>query len=55
MPVLVRGLAGLSVVGADLVEVCPPYDHENITAILAANLVFEMLAVRALARQSRKS
>jgi agmatinase/guanidinopropionase len=45
---LVRGLAGLNVVGADLVEVAPAYDHGNITAILAANLVFEILAVMAL-------
>lgn len=46
---LVRGLAGLDLVGCDLVEVSPPYDHGDITAILAANLVFEFLAL--LARQ----
>ncbi|MBS0262228.1 MAG: agmatinase [Planctomycetes bacterium] len=45
---LVRGLAGLNIVGADLVEVAPPYDHGQITAILAANLVFEILSVVAL-------
>jgi agmatinase len=45
---LVRGLAGLNVVGADLVEVCPPFDHGCITSILAANLVFEILSVMAL-------
>jgi len=49
---LVRGLTGLSVVGADLVEVCPPFDHGQITSILAANLVFELLSVMALKRQS---
>jgi len=42
---LVRGLDGLDLVGFDLVEVCPPYDHGGITAILAANLAFEMLSL----------
>ena len=46
---LVRGLAGLPLVGFDLVEVSPPYDHSDITAILAANLAFEFLSL--LARQ----
>lgn len=49
---LVRGLAGLNIVGADLVEVSPPFDPTAITAILAANLVFEFLAVMAL-RETR--
>lgn len=42
---LVRGLRGLRSVGFDLVEVSPPYDPSQITAILGANLVFEMLSV----------
>lgn len=45
---LVRGLRGLNLVGFDLVEVSPPYDHGEITAILAANLVFEFLSLLAL-------
>ncbi len=49
---LVRGLKGLPLVGFDLVEVCPPYDHGDITAILAANLVFEVLSLLALIKQS---
>jgi guanidinobutyrase len=40
---VIRGCAGLNVVGADLVEVSPPYDTTGNTALLAANLVFEML------------
>ena len=44
---LVRGLLGLNIIGADLVEVAPPYDPGQITAILAANLIFEMLSVLA--------
>ncbi|MBI3863310.1 MAG: arginase family protein, partial [Planctomycetia bacterium] len=48
---LVRGLAGLNIVGGDLVEVAPAYDHGQIMAILAANLVFEILSVLALNRR----
>lgn len=45
---LVRGLQGLNIVGFDLVEVSPPYDHSEITSILAANLAFEFLSLLAL-------
>lgn len=45
---LVRGLRGLRLIGADVVELCPPYDHGDITAVLAANLVFELLSLLAL-------
>lgn len=40
---VIRGLYGLNVVGCDLVEVSPPYDPSGNTALLAANLIFEML------------
>lgn len=52
MLTLLRGLVGLNVVGADLVEVSPPFDHSGITSILAANLVFEVLSVMALRQES---
>jgi agmatinase len=43
---LVRGLAGLPLAGCDIVEVAPPFDGPGqITALLAANLMFEFLAV----------
>jgi agmatinase len=45
---LLRGLAGLRVVGMDLVEVCPELDHADVTSLLAAHLVFEGLALAAL-------
>ena len=45
---LVRGLAGLAVCGGDLVEYCPALDHADITAHLAAYLVWEILAVIAV-------
>uniref|UniRef100_A0A8C6H9F7 Guanidino acid hydrolase, mitochondrial n=1 Tax=Mus spicilegus TaxID=10103 RepID=A0A8C6H9F7_MUSSI len=40
---IIRGCQGLNVVGCDLVEVSPPYDLSGNTALLAANLLFEML------------
>jgi guanidinobutyrase len=40
---IIRGCWGLDLVGCDLVEVSPPYDTSGNTALLAANLVFEML------------
>lgn len=45
---LVRGLRGLNVIGGDIVEVSPPFDGQQITAILAANLAFEFLSLMAL-------
>ena len=42
---IVRGCRGLNLVGADLVEVSPPYDPSGNTALLGANLLFEMLCV----------
>ena len=42
---LVRALNGLSIVGADLVEVSPPFDNSDLTSLLAANLLFELLCV----------
>ena len=45
---LVRGLHGLDLIGFDLVEVSPPFDHADITAILASNIVFEYLSLLAI-------
>jgi agmatinase len=42
---LVRGLAGLNLVGMDLVEVSPPFDHAEITALAAAHLAHDWLCV----------
>jgi len=49
--VLVRGLAGLQIVGGDIVEVSPPFDGPGqITSLLAANLLFELVCVLARGR-----
>lgn len=42
---LVRSLRGLKLVGCDLVEVSPPFDTGEITSLLAANLLYELLCV----------
>jgi len=49
---LVRGLAGTHLVGMDLVEIAPALDHADLTAHLGAHLLFEALAVRAVAPRS---
>ena len=49
--VLLRSLAGIDFRGFDVVEVAPPYDNAaQTTAMLAANIAYEMLALTALAR-----
>lgn len=40
---IVRGVKGLNLVGGDLVEVSPPYDSSGNTALIGANLLYEML------------
>ena len=42
---LIRALNGLNIVGCDLVEVSPPYDPSGNTALVAANLLYELLCV----------
>lgn len=42
---IIRGCHGLNIVGGDLVEVAPPYDLSGNTALLGANLLYEMLCV----------
>lgn len=42
---IVRGCAGLNLVGGDLVEVSPPFDPSGNTALIGANLLYEMLCV----------
>lgn len=48
---LVRGMQGLNLVGMDLVEVSPAYDHADITSLAAATLALEFLYVLAAGRQ----
>ncbi|MBL4807910.1 MAG: agmatinase [Rhodobacteraceae bacterium] len=45
---LIRGLGGLNLVGMDVVEVSPPYDHAEITALAAATVAHDFLCLLAL-------
>ncbi len=51
---LLWGLVGLDIVAADLVEVLPDRDPMDVTALNAANLVFDMVAVIAATRRERR-
>jgi agmatinase len=42
-----RNLVGTNVVGADIVEVAPAYDHAEITGIAAAHVAYELISVLA--------
>lgn len=47
---ILRGLAGMRLVGADVVEVAPPYDHAELTSIAASHVAYELLGL--MARES---
>jgi agmatinase len=49
---LIRGLKGLKFVGFDVVEVLPDYDVAEITALLAANIIYEFLSLIALNKKN---
>lgn len=51
---LIRGLRGLNLVGADVVEVSPPYDQTGNTALVGATMLWEILCVLAEAVAERK-
>jgi guanidinopropionase len=53
--VIVRSLQGKHLVGGDICEVAPCFDPTGITAVTAANLMWEMLCVIADSRASRGS
>lgn len=50
---IVRRLGALDLVGMDLVEVSPPYDHAEITALAAATLVHDFICMQAVKRTRR--
>jgi len=47
---LVRALAATRIVGADVVEVAPAYDHAQITAMAASHTVYELISAMARSR-----
>ena len=44
---ILRGLRGLNIVGSEVVEVAPPYDHAELTGIAAAHTVYELISLHA--------
>ena len=48
---VIRGLTGFNLIGMDIVEVSPPYDHADITSLAAATLGLEFLYVLAANRK----
>ena len=52
---MLRGLMGLNFIGADVVEVSPPFDQSGGTALVAANLMFEILCLMAAGPGKRKA
>lgn len=51
---LIRGLGDLNLIGMDVVEVSPPYDHSEITAIAAATLAHDWLCLLAEKNGARR-
>ncbi|WP_116041047.1 agmatinase [Amycolatopsis palatopharyngis] len=49
---ILRGLAGCNLIGADVVEVAPAYDHAEITAIAAAHVAYDLVSLLALRHAS---
>lgn len=44
---MLRALTDLNIVGADVVEVAPAYDHAQITGVAAAHVVYELMTAMA--------
>ena len=47
MAAIRRGLPGMPIVGLDVVEVAPAYDHAKVTALAPANLAYDVIAMMA--------
>jgi agmatinase len=50
---VLRGFRGLRIVGADVVEVSPAYDHAEITTIAASHVVYELVSLFAVGQDPR--
>jgi agmatinase len=45
---ILRGLAGANLIGADVVEVAPAYDHADITSVAASHVAYDLVSLLAL-------
>ena len=50
LQMILDGMADLDLIGADVVEVSPAYDHAQLTALAAANVIYELLGMFAVRR-----
>lgn len=50
---IIRGLVGINLIGMDVVEVAPAYDHAELTALASAQIGIELLALYAECRAAR--
>ena len=44
---ILRGLRGINLIGMDVVEVSPPYDHAEVTALAGATIAMEIVCLYA--------
>lgn len=51
---VLRGLRGLGLAAADVVEVAPAYDHAEVTAVAASHVVYELVSIFAANRMDSK-
>lgn len=49
---ILRGFRGLNVVGADVVEVAPAYDHADITGVAASHVAYDLVSLLALRHET---
>jgi agmatinase len=50
---MLRDLAGIRMVGGDVVEVSPPYDTTGATAIAGAHVAYDLIALYGWTRRAR--
>jgi agmatinase len=43
--IILRDIAGINMVGGDVVEVSPPFDHSNMTAVAGAHVAYELICL----------
>ena len=51
---MIRMFRGVQLIGADVVEVAPPFDPSGNTALVAATMMYELLCILAEAVAARR-
>lgn len=52
---ILRGLRGMRLVGADVVEVAPAYDHADVTAIAASHITYDLVSLSTLGAEAHRN